>query len=287
MPRSAKVTTTLKKNGVTVHIGRSYAGIRSNQTTLAEALADELEKTIRQSSHGRFFKVRAVLLAQQISHGIDVELRKVGAFIGSQMIGRPSGRPGGSTDFSLQDPHDDDGLNAIKVQWRNLSLSTIRKKSKNGNRFFLHNTDLKRDIRANVGSNLTRMVNAGVRRRAKNGEVVYGPVRITPVYNAGGSKYYRIGHIEVDLFKGSRLDKLRPVLDDTVFSSEDSSADIRYLGRVLGLSADSITKLVGAHGREQSVAYRPLLEPAIAYFLLNRVPGAVSRVLRRHATRGG
>ncbi|WP_353645765.1 hypothetical protein [Mesorhizobium sp. WSM2239] len=266
-------------------ISRSYGGVGQDVGYAAETIARELAKSIRAANERAFFRVEAAVLAAEVAKGVDRELRKVGQFIATHLIGHPAGVGHGTTPI-------DKFEGEIEAHWKNLSLSTVRRKSANKNRFFLHEGGLRQDIKANVGAHLVKM-NQGMVGRKPNGEVTHGPVRIRPYYHdPGGSRIYKIAEIEVNLFSQSRANRIASILNEDIFDDMSTTkSDITYLARRMGLSSQSIQKLMGPAltDRGRSVSrekrgpiYRPLLEPALAYFFTVRVPRAVDQTINKH-----
>lgn len=298
MPKShrATVTATFQRSSGTqtqrltggVSISRSYRGVRQDTGTVAEMVANALVDTIAKNNSEHFFKIPAPRLAMRIANRIDAELLKVGQFISTQLIGHPSGPPNGTTFI-------DKFEGQIEAHWKNLALRTTRTKTANKNRFFLHTGALRNDIRANVGAHLVAM-NSGISSRSSAGVVTHGPVRIRPYYyDPHNKRVYKIAEIEINLLAKSRANRIASIINEDIFDDMSTTrSDIEYLARKLGLNSDSVDKLRGPalvdYDRKVSrdkrgPIQRPLLEPAIAYFLTVRVPRTVNRVIRQYRMR--
>lgn len=296
MPRSAKARVTVNFEQRKGHslaalsggasVSRSYGGQAQDAGTIVNMIANELVKTIRAGNERHFFQIEAKVLAKRLAEEVNAELMRVGQFIATQLIGTPSGPPGGGTTFI------DKFEGAVEAHWQNLSLRTIRTKQGNKDRFFLHSGSLKQDIRANVGRNLVAL-NPGIGGRTGGKEITHGPVRIVPYrHDPHNQKVYKIAEIEVNLFSQSRANRIASILNEDIFDAYSTTrTDIQYLGRKMGLSQDSIDKLMGPAltDRDRTVSRgkrgiisRPLLEPALAYFFAVRVPRAVTRVINRY-----
>ncbi|RUU74942.1 hypothetical protein, partial [Mesorhizobium sp. M7A.F.Ca.MR.362.00.0.0] len=61
--------------------------VTSDMGELPGVVAASLAKTIDRSNRTNFFSTKAETLARRISDSIDAELRKIGQFIGSELIG--------------------------------------------------------------------------------------------------------------------------------------------------------------------------------------------------------
>lgn len=315
MPRSAKakITATLTKHGSAIPGGIAAASLgrsvnqfaASDMGQLPAAVASSLAKTIERSNRVNFFATKAETLAKHISDGIDAELRKIGQFISSELIGIKSETEyGGKTSLEI-DEFDEAG---IMVDWRNLANITRRKKTANKDKFFLHTTALRSEIRAKAGPGLVNL-NKGFRQGGGGGTVSYGCVTIRPYYydDDTGKRVYKIADIAINLLAGAPVNIARAVLTQQAFNQDRSvPGDLPALARLMGLSESAIKKLEGgvldrnrpnprnrsgfkigsvhnSFSGQNMNFYRPMLEPSLAYFFQKRVPAAVEKALNRYS----
>ncbi|TGT64088.1 MULTISPECIES: hypothetical protein [unclassified Mesorhizobium] len=315
MPRSAKakITATFTKQGSSIKGGTASASVgrsvnqfsTSDMGQLPGVVATNLARTIERSNRVNFFATKAETLAKRISDGIDAELRKIGQFISAELIGQRSETEyGGKTSLEI-DEFDEAG---IFVDWRNLANITRRKKTANKDKFFLHTTALRSEIRAKAGPGLVNL-NTGFRARGGGGVVSYGCVTIRPYYydDDTGKRVYKIADISINLLAGAPANVVRAVLTQQTFNQDTTVAgNMPVLARLMGLSDSAIKKLEGGvldrnrpNPRNRSGFkigsvhngftgqsmnfYRPLLEPSLAYFFQKRVPLAVEKALNRYS----
>ncbi len=322
MPRSARaqirVTFNQKSAGsaafgggtAAVSLGRSANKyVTSDFGELPQVVADRLRKTVEKENRSYFFRIAATELAKQIAENIDKELLKVGQFMATHLIGKTSQRDyGGSTPINV--PELDEA--GFELEWRNLANITVRKKSANKQKFFLHTTALREEIKAKAGRGLIQL-NKGFKTGGSfQGAVTYGPVRIRPYYyqSESGRRVYKIADIEVNLLAQANARDLRAIADQRVFDqSKRTMGDMPALARMMGLSPEAIKKLEGGvidrnrikrrnrsgfmigsfqnqYTQTDMNFYRPMLEPAVAYFFQVKVPRAIERVIKRYR-RGG
>lgn len=324
MPRSAKakITVTFRQHDrgqspfaggtASASVGRSVNQfVTSDMGELPGLIASELAKTIDRSNRTNFFATKAETLAKNISDSIDRELRKIGQFIGTELIGQKSeSENGGSTviDALKHTDSGDFGSADIEVEWRNLANITRRKKKANKDRFFLHTSALRSEIRQKAGPGVVAL-NKGFRQAGGQGAVSYGCVTIRPYYytNDAGKRVYKIADIAINLLAGAPASMARAVLTQQVFNQDQHvSGDMPAMARLMGLSESAIKKLEGGvidrnrinrrnrsgfkigviqpeYRPERLSLYRPLLEPSLAYFFQKRVPAAVEKALNRYS----
>lgn len=315
MPRSAKakIQVTMTKQGTraiggtaAASIGRSVNQfVTSDMGEVAAHLARELAKTIERSNREQFFGGRAETLAKEISNGIDRELRKVGQFIATELIGQKSEQEyGGKTSLEI-DEFDQVG---IMLDWRNLANITRRKKKANKDRFFLETSALRSEIRTKAGPGLIKL-NGGFKGGRTAGTVHYGCVTIRPSYYESdtGKRVYKIADIEINLLAGASAGDAKAIMTQSVFNQDRGVVgNMPRLARLMGLSEEAIKKLEGGvidrhrirrrnksgfkigsvengFTGERMNFYRPMLEPTLAYFFQSRVPEAVGKVLQRYS----
>ncbi|RWN95446.1 MAG: hypothetical protein EOS05_11675 [Mesorhizobium sp.] len=316
MPRSAKakITVTFRQHdtgqkpfaggSASVSVGRSVNQfVTSDMGELPGVVAASLAKTIDRSNRTNFFSTKAETLARRISDSIDAELRKIGQFIGSELIGLTSEKDyGGSTEINAFEGSD------IEVEWRNLANITRRKKTANKDKFFLHTSALRSEIRQKAGTG-TVALNKGFKQRGGSGAVSYGCVTITPFFYTAdtGKRVYKIADISINLLAGAPVNVAHAVLNQQVFNqSQNVSGNMPVLARLMGLSESAIKKLEGGvidrhriRRRNKSgfkigsfensftgdsmSFYRPMLEPSLAYFFQRKVPAAVEKALNRYS----
>ncbi|TPL42614.1 MULTISPECIES: hypothetical protein [unclassified Mesorhizobium] len=277
----------------------------SDMGKLPSIVAANLARTIERSNRTNFFATKAETLAKRISDGIDAELRKIGQFISSELIGIHSETEyGGKTSLEI-DEFDEAG---IMVDWRNLANITRRKKTANKDKFFLHTSALRSEIRAKAGPGLVNL-NSGFKSRGGSGVVSYGCVTIRPSYYTDdtGKRVYKIADISINLLAGAPASAARAVLTQQVFNQSHSAAgNMPVLARLMGLSESAIKKLEGGVIDRNRIKrrnrsgfkigsventftgdrmnfYRPMLEPSLAYFFQKRVPAAVEKALNRYS----
>ncbi|TPJ51673.1 MULTISPECIES: hypothetical protein [unclassified Mesorhizobium] len=315
MPRSAKakITATITKHGSGVPGGLASASIgrsvnqfsTSDMGQIPSFIANELARTIERSNRANFFSTKAETLAKRISDGIDQELRKIGQFIGTELIGqRSESEYGGKTTLEI-DEFDEAG---ILLDWRNLANITRRKKTANKDKFFLHTSALRSEIRAKAGPGVVGL-NKGFKAAGGTGTVSYGCVTIRPYYYESdtGKRVYKIADISINLLAGAPVNVAHAVLNQKTFNQDIStSGNMPVLARLMGLSESAIKKLEGGvidrhrilkrnksgfkigsvHNPSTSQSmnfYRPMLEPSLAYFFQKRVPAAVAKALNRYS----
>lgn len=301
MPRSAKVTVTVF-NRARVGVGRSVNQHRMNNTDeLPRYVADQLERTIREVNSSRFFRIAAPDLAMSIAKQIEKELKKVGQFITTQLIGHTSGRDRDGVTSIDKFPDSD-----IELDWRNLAPVTSKVKRAHKHKFFRETDALGTEIRAKVGPGLNALNEGPIGRTAKGFQ--YGPVAIRPSYFEleDRTRVYKIAEIHINLLRNTKLGIVGSFTNQTIFNEHQGYArGMPELARMLGLSPETIGKLEGGvvdrnrsnprtqSGYEMGMTpqgrqfYRPLLEPAFAYFFQTRVPRAVEKVLTRFGQRAG
>lgn len=324
MPRSAKakITVTFRQHDrgqspfaggtAAASVGRSVNQfVTSDMGELPGAIAKALATTIDRSNRVNFFAGRAEALAKNISDSIDKELRKIGQFIGTELIGQKSEHENGGSTIIDAFKHTDSGDLAsadIELEWRNLANITRRKKTANKDRFFLHTSALRSEIRSKAGPGIVNL-NKGFRSTGGSGTVSYGCVTIRPYFytSDAGKRVYKIAEIEINLLAGAPTSVARAVLTQQIFNQDQQvSGDMPVLARLMGLSESAIKKLEGGvidrnrikrrnrsgfkigviqpeYRPERLSMYRPLLEPSLAYFFQKRVPLAVEKALNRYS----
>ncbi|MER8983967.1 hypothetical protein [Mesorhizobium sp. M0843] len=318
MPRSAKakIIVSFRQHNTgqspyaggtaSASIGRSVNQfVTSDMGEVAAKIAESLAKTVEVSNRTNFFSTKAEKLAKSISDGIDAELRKIGQFIGAELMGIQSEKEyGGKTSLEI-DEFDEVG---ISVDWRNLANITRRKKTANKDKFFLHTSALRTEIRQKAGPGAVAL-NKGFKQRGGTGAVSYGCVTIVPYYYTAdtGKRVYKIADISVNLLAGAPVTAAQAILTQKTFNqSVNTAGNMPVLARLMGLSQSAIKKLEGGvidrhrvHRRNKSGFaigsfentftgdsinfYRPMLEPSLAYFFQKRVPAAVQKALNRYS----
>lgn len=308
MPRSAKVkiTASFKQRGAAASLGRSVNQFSTSDFgELPGAVAAALKNTINVTNRSYFFKIEAGRLAQRIADQIDKELLKTGQFMARSLIGYKSGKAyGDSTEIHSPELEAVD----IELEWRNLANITMRKKTRNKDRFFLHTSQFRSEIRTKVGPGLVKL-NKGFKGGGRQGAVRRGPVTIYPHYynhEDTGKRIYQLAGIEVNLLAGVPSNLTHAIADQRVFNqSQNVAGDIERLAQLIGLSPSAIKKLEGGvidrhrvnrrhksgfkigsfentYNGDSLSMYRPMLEPTLAYFFQNRIPRAVKKALQHY-----
>ena len=320
MPRSAsvriKASYQQRKTGSTGGVAAASLGRSVNKYhtsdfgELPQVVAESLRNTVQEHNQDYFFRVKALDLAKHISDNIDKELLKVGQFMTTHLMGRTSEKPyGESTEINV--PQFDEV--GIDLEWRNLANITVRKKTANKRKFFMHHGDLRSELRKDAGPGLVKLNHGFKTGKTFNGGVAYGSVRIRPDYYEldTGKRVYKIADIEVNLLAGVKSTSLAAVAEQRAFDQyKNTSGNLPEIARLMGLSPMTVKKLEGGvidrhrikrrnksgfkigsfwenDNQERAINfYRPMLEPTLAYFFQARVPRAVERALARYRRAG-
>lgn len=271
------------KNSITVSIGRKYGGVSSDATNSGGMIIDHIRGRVLDRNQTTFIRENAPVLAERISRRIDTELMLVGRFIAANLIGQRS--VGFNTEIDVGDRAFD---GEIYLGWRTLAKRTIFRKKRDfggaGNQFFKSSGALEAEIRQKVGPGLVRL-NAGKPKSSSGYTATDGSVTVTlrPLNKGETRERFHIADLKIQLLPGVRTSSITRAV-----TGVDAESVQQTLERRLGLSSNSLKKLLGPLRKNSGLPipgfHRPVVQPALQYFLQFRIPRAIERAVQ--GTRG-
>ena len=233
---------------------------------MMKTMKNDLNKSIRDRTE-RELKV----IKRSIENAADREIKRITPFIANTLIGMRSPSTGSfelTPTFFGNDP-----LQVLRgptkpgprpfgsITWKPLSPNTLRSKSENKNRFFLH----------------TGVLRQFFKQAAPGLLAAIGKTRVDVVM----AKEQHIGEGKIIRKVAELKIRIAPSITSTLLPAlatgrwTDVDPKMR-LERKIGAGADIMRKLTGPTRAGYNYIHRPLLQPVVNFWLLHRVPTVIS-----------